>query len=136
MVFESRGWILYKREKILGDGRKGTEYFLSKHVPTSGGTPCDMPRGFKLGINELTGLPCLVPEGGPISIKQPNLVPDGFLTKNCIKCGAKNSRDGVFCGECGEKFEETTIEKHCPNCHLWNKSKNKFCEKCGTVLGG
>lgn len=55
--------------------------------------------------------------------------------KICSKCNAKNERENVFCGECGEKFDEITVKKYCPECGIMNKTKNKFCEKCGTKLG-
>jgi len=55
--------------------------------------------------------------------------------KTCPKCNSKNDPESVFCGECGEKFEETTVNNYCPDCGTLNKGKNKFCEKCGIKLG-
>jgi hypothetical protein len=51
-------WTLYKRTVELKSGKTVTIYFFSKHKPKSG-TPCPMPEGYEVGVNEKTGLPFL-----------------------------------------------------------------------------
>ena len=58
MAYTYEGWTLYKREVTLRGGRNQTIYFFSKRKPKSG-TPCDLPKGYKVGVNERTGLPYL-----------------------------------------------------------------------------
>lgn len=65
--------------------------------------------------------------------------------KKCLNCGAKVSKDSVFCNNCGTKFEEVNNEetgsieeteaenkKICPKCETELPDWAGFCTKCGT----
>jgi membrane protease subunit (stomatin/prohibitin family) len=57
-------------------------------------------------------------------------------TKNyvlCDACGHKNSKDSLFCGNCGSKII-TKLE--CPSCHKEVPKDAKFCHHCGTKIEG
>lgn len=59
MVYTYKGWTLYVIEpnfKVIG---KRKMYFFSKRIPIRG-KPCDMPEGYKVGVNKKTGLPYLM----------------------------------------------------------------------------
>ena len=58
MAYVHDGWTLYTRDVELKGGRTQTIYFFSKRKPKSG-TPCDLPSGYKVGVNKRTGLPYL-----------------------------------------------------------------------------
>jgi hypothetical protein len=52
---------LYKKDVKLKCNIMQTIYFFSKRTPKSG-TPCDLPDGYEVVINERTGLPLLKKE--------------------------------------------------------------------------
>jgi hypothetical protein len=59
MVYKYGEWHLYMIEpnfKIIG---KRKMYFFSKKIPNRG-TQCDLPDGYKIGINKRTELPYLM----------------------------------------------------------------------------
>jgi len=58
MAYTHNGWTLYTRDVKLKGGRIQTIYFFSKRTPKSG-KPCDLPPGYKVGVNKRTGLPYL-----------------------------------------------------------------------------
>lgn len=58
MVYKYQGWTLYKIEPNFKNIGKRTMYFFSKKKPKRG-TLCDMPEGYKVGVNPRTGLPYL-----------------------------------------------------------------------------
>lgn len=58
MPFLKDGYTLYTREVTLKGGREQRIFFFSKRKPKSG-KPCEMPDGYKVGKNPLTGLPYL-----------------------------------------------------------------------------
>lgn len=59
MVFRYEGWTLYVIEpefRVIG---KRKMYFFSKRIPEKG-EQCDMPEGYKVGVNKKTNLPYLM----------------------------------------------------------------------------
>lgn len=56
--FEQDGYTLHKRDVTLKGGRRQTIFFFARAAPKSG-TPTDMPTGYKVGVNQRTGLPYL-----------------------------------------------------------------------------
>jgi len=52
------GWTLYTRLVKLHDGTEQRIYFFSKRL-VNNGTPCAIPEGFDIGINERIRLPYL-----------------------------------------------------------------------------
>lgn len=58
MVYTHGEWKLYEIEPNFKYIGKRKMYFFSKRTPKRG-TPCDMPEGYKVGINKRTGLPYL-----------------------------------------------------------------------------
>jgi len=56
-------------------------------------------------------------------------------TTYCSKCGAKNSKDASFCGNCGEKINEQEITGNiCSECGYVSEEDEKYCPDCGTAL--
>lgn len=58
MAYEHNGYTLHTMIVKLKGGRKQQIYFFSKKKPKSG-TKCDLPDGYKVGVNKKTGLPYL-----------------------------------------------------------------------------
>jgi hypothetical protein len=58
MAYKEGAYTLYTMNVNLKGGKKQTIYFFSKRTPKSG-KACDMPDGYKVGINKRTGLPYL-----------------------------------------------------------------------------
>jgi len=58
MVYRHGDWQLYVIEPNFKGIGKRKMYFFSKKTPKRG-TPCDMPDGYKVGVNSRTGLPYL-----------------------------------------------------------------------------
>ena len=58
MPYEHKGYTLHTRQVQLNGGKKQQIYFFSGRKPKSG-KPCDMPDGYKVGVNKKTGLPYL-----------------------------------------------------------------------------
>lgn len=57
--------------------------------------------------------------------------------KKCNKCGTVNSKDAIFCENCGTKLDElllTEKKKECKNCGYLNEENAAFCENCGSSL--
>jgi len=50
---------------------------------------------------------------------------------NCIKCGAKNPPNNLFCTTCGYNFVEKV---NCPKCNGEVPAFNTFCNHCGTSM--
>jgi hypothetical protein len=67
-VFVYMGYTLYSKEVTLVNGKTLTIYFFSKHEPHSG-TPCPMPEGYEVGINERSNMPYLRKAGKPEQYK-------------------------------------------------------------------
>jgi len=65
-IFVYMGYTLYCKEVTLVNGKTLTIYFFSKHEPHSG-TPCPMPEGYEVGINERSNMPYLQKAGKPES---------------------------------------------------------------------
>lgn len=53
--------------------------------------------------------------------------------KKCSKCGTENSKDALFCENCGNKLSEDK-KIVCPNCGFSNSVEASFCENCGSKL--
>lgn len=53
--------------------------------------------------------------------------------KKCSKCGTENSKDALFCENCGNKLSEDK-KIVCPNCGFSNSVESSFCENCGSKL--
>ena len=58
MTYSYGSWTLYKQNVALKYGRNQTIYFFTKWKPKRG-TPCDLPGGYIVVVNERTGLPHL-----------------------------------------------------------------------------
>lgn len=62
MVYKKGDYTLYCKEVRFKAGKKPgkprTIYYFAKTKPTSG-TPCDMPNGYEVGVNDRTGMPYL-----------------------------------------------------------------------------
>lgn len=57
--------------------------------------------------------------------------------KKCNKCGTVNSKDAIFCENCGTKLDESLLtekKKECKNCGYLNEENAAFCENCGSLL--
>ena len=57
--------------------------------------------------------------------------------KKCNKCGTVNSKDAIFCENCGTKLDESLLtekKKECKNCGYLNEENAAFCENCGSSL--
>ncbi|MDY2638702.1 zinc ribbon domain-containing protein [Ligilactobacillus salivarius] len=57
--------------------------------------------------------------------------------KKCNKCGTVNSKDAIFCENCGTKLDESLLtekKKECKNCRYLNEENAAFCENCGSSL--
>lgn len=57
--------------------------------------------------------------------------------KKCNKCGTVNSKDAIFCENCGTKLDESLLtekKKECKNCGYLNEENAAFCEDCGSSL--
>lgn len=57
--------------------------------------------------------------------------------KKCNKCGTVNSKDAIFCEDCGTKLDESLLtekKKECKNCGYLNEENAAFCENCGSSL--
>ncbi len=67
-IFTYGEYTLYKREVTLVNGKTLTIYFFSKHEPHSG-TPCPLPEGYEVGINERSNMPYLQKAGKPQAYK-------------------------------------------------------------------
>jgi hypothetical protein len=64
-VFTYGPYTLYTRQVDLKNTGKLIDiYFFSSHTPKSG-TPCDMPEGYEVGVNQKTGMPYLQKIGKP-----------------------------------------------------------------------
>lgn len=55
--------------------------------------------------------------------------------KKCNKCGTVNSKDAIFCENCGNKLSESK-KVVCQNCGFSNSVEASFCENCGSKLSG
>ena len=55
--------------------------------------------------------------------------------KKCNKCGTVNSKDTIFCENCGNKLSESK-KVVCQNCGFPNSVEASFCENCGSKLSG
>ncbi len=55
--------------------------------------------------------------------------------KKCNKCGTVNSKDAIFCENCGNKLSESK-KVVCQNCGFPNSVEASFCENCGSKLSG
>ena len=53
--------------------------------------------------------------------------------KKCSKYGTENSKDALFCENCGNKLSEDK-KIVCPNCGFSNSVESSFCENCGSKL--
>lgn len=51
--------------------------------------------------------------------------------KICPNCGTKNTKDSLFCGECGHKLPD---ENTCPNCGALVQKGDRFCRSCGSKI--
>lgn len=58
MVYIYEGCTLYTRIVPLKGGQKQVIYFFRRATPMSG-TPCDLPDGYTVGVNNRTGIPYL-----------------------------------------------------------------------------
>ena len=58
MVYEYQNWKLYEIDVNFKHIGKRKMYFFSIKTPKRG-TACDLPEGYKMHINERTGLPYL-----------------------------------------------------------------------------
>lgn len=58
MPYTQDGYTLHSRDVDLKNGGTQTIYFFAKREPKSG-APCEMPDGYTVGVNSLTGLPYL-----------------------------------------------------------------------------
>jgi hypothetical protein len=58
MAYTHGDYTLHKRLVNLKNGGTQTIYFFAKSEPKSG-EPCELPNGYKVGINSQTGLPYL-----------------------------------------------------------------------------
>lgn len=56
--------------------------------------------------------------------------------KVCPNCGAKNSQNVKFCGECGSPLNAAPPRPQglCPSCGTQNAPGTRFCGECGTKL--
>lgn len=57
--------------------------------------------------------------------------------KKCNECGTVNSKDAIFCENCGTKLDESLLtekKKECKNCGYLNEENAAFCENCGSSL--
>ncbi|NXZ96030.1 zinc-ribbon domain-containing protein, partial [Ligilactobacillus salivarius] len=50
--------------------------------------------------------------------------------KKCSRCGTENSKDAIFCENCGNKLSESK-KVVCQNCGFPNSIEASFCENCG-----
>jgi len=57
-VYKQGDYTLYTKEVVLRGGRKQRIYFFSKKQPENA-TPCPLPEGYEVKVNEKTGLPFL-----------------------------------------------------------------------------
>lgn len=55
--------------------------------------------------------------------------------KKCSRCGTENSKDAIFCENCGNKLSESK-KVVCQNCGFPNSVEASFCENCGSKLSG
>ncbi|PAY51094.1 hypothetical protein A8C40_10590 [Ligilactobacillus salivarius] len=55
--------------------------------------------------------------------------------KKCSRCGTENSKDAIFCENCGNKLSESK-KVVCQNCGFPNSIEASFCENCGSKLSG
>ena len=55
--------------------------------------------------------------------------------KKCSRCGTENSKDAIFCENCGNKLSESK-KVVCQNCGFPNLVEASFCENCGSKLSG
>lgn len=58
MPYKHDGYTLHSRDVDLKNGGTQTIYFFSKKEPKSG-EPCELPNGYAVGVNGVTGLPYL-----------------------------------------------------------------------------
>lgn len=58
MPYTQDGYTLYSRDVDLKNGGTQTIYFFAKRIPKSG-APCELPSGYEVGVNGVTGLPYL-----------------------------------------------------------------------------
>jgi len=52
----------------------------------------------------------------------------------CLKCGAENKPDAIYCTYCGQNLKEQKETKICNNCGAEQSLKAKFCGNCGAKL--
>jgi hypothetical protein len=50
----------------------------------------------------------------------------------CLKCGAENEENNIFCLNCGKKLRSEN--NSCSNCGIDNPQNAKFCVGCGKKL--
>lgn len=69
MVYKYGEWTLYCIDVPLWVAKREQKtyrnYFFSKKIPEKG-TPCDMPEGYKVTINNRSGMPLLKKNNEPI----------------------------------------------------------------------
>ena len=58
MGYSFEKWSLYKSDVKLHNGIINTFYFFTRWKPKRG-TPCNLPEGYLVSVNERTGLPFL-----------------------------------------------------------------------------
>lgn len=58
MTYKFENWGLYKTDVQIHNGLIKTLYFFTKWQPKKG-TPCDLPEGYTVDVNERIGLPYL-----------------------------------------------------------------------------
>ncbi|MDD5502522.1 MAG: hypothetical protein PHH26_03540 [Candidatus Thermoplasmatota archaeon] len=78
--FEYKGYVLHTKSVALKGGRQQRIYFFSKHAPHSG-TPCAMPEGYVVGVNNRTGLPYLKKASGATALAKIPSAPAAFCEK-------------------------------------------------------
>jgi hypothetical protein len=69
MVYTYKEWTLYVMEPNFKNIGKRKMYFFSRRVPECG-TPCDMPDGYEIILNNRTEMPLLKYSGNRISLNQ------------------------------------------------------------------
>jgi hypothetical protein len=58
MAYQHEAYTLHAREVALKGGHKQVIYFFSQRQPKSG-VPVELPAGYKVAVNQRTGLPYL-----------------------------------------------------------------------------
>ena len=88
-------------------------------------------------INVMRSLVAEIEEGidysKPVLADKPDVkyTPKAADTKTCSHCGHEESKDALFCTNCGEKFPESLF---CTNCGNQVSEGDVFCINCGNKL--